>query len=862
MGFQQRLMQVLEQRGLLDRVVEYLPDDSEISERRKRGQGLTRPELAVLLAYAKLTLYSDLLESSVPDDPYLGRELSRYFPSHLVERYPDALENHRLRREIISTQLTNSMINRGGPSFAVRIGDQTGASAPTIAAAFFVVRNSYDMIALNSAIDALDNKVSGKLQLDLYAAIEDLLIDRIVWFVRNVDVSKGLADVVEHYRAGIEQVTGALNTVLPPDAARVLAERTTELVNAGVPKIWRASLRSLRALAAAPDIVSVADRTGKPVQDVAATYYAAGAFFQLDRIANAARGIQVTDYFDRLALDRALELDRGVRAAAHRRNGGERRHRAGGRRGVGLAARRRGRAHPRGGARHREFGAHDLQALGRGEPAGRSGEALTAVPPPARTMTVVIPRRAIVGWVLFDWAAQPFFTLIITFVYAPYFASAIAPDPVRGQALWGFATAAAGFTVALLSPVLGSIADASGRRKPWIAAFTVLVVVGSALLWLGKPGDASVIPIVLTAYAIGVVGVEFAGVFTNAMMPSLVPPERLGRLSGTGWAVGYVGGLIALILVLGFLAANPQTGKTLLGMPPLFGLDPVLREGDRAVGPLSAVWLVVFILPLFLFTPDRPAGLPLARGGVARPAHARRNAAAAAPAPQRRGVPAGADDLRGCAGRAVCVRRHLCGGNVRLDHDPDRIVRHPAGHHGDDRRLCRRQARRPRWAQARDARQPSDSARRDGRDPLDRTRSHPVRRAGRAAGRRRRTVRLDARALLHRDRLVHRARGRAAASRRAHAARAARTGRQDHAVLRAVRAVRKGHVVLGPAAGRACHDGIRQPARRHGGAGGVLRGGRAGAEPGESLVPEVPRAGEHHRDAVLVGGLDHLIVAH
>ena len=112
-------------------------------------------------------------------------------------------------------------------------------------------------------------------------------------------------------------------------------------------------------------------------------------------------------------------------------------------------------------------------------------------------MTAVIPRRAIVGWVLFDWAAQPFFTLIITFVYAPYFASAIAPDPVRGQALWGFATAAAGFTVALLSPVLGSIADASGRRKPWIAAFGVLVVVGSSLLWLGRPGDASVIPLVL-----------------------------------------------------------------------------------------------------------------------------------------------------------------------------------------------------------------------------------------------------------------------------------------------------------------------------------------------------------------------------
>jgi glutamate dehydrogenase len=176
-----------------------------------------------------------------------------------------------------------------------------------IAAAFFVVRNSYDMISLNSAIDALDSKISGKLQLELYATIEDLLLDRIVWFVRNVDVSKGLADVVEHYRGGIEQVAGALYRVLPEDAGKSLAARATELTNAGVPEDLARRIANLRALAAAPDIVSVADRTGKPVQDVAATYFAAGAFFQLDRIANAARGIQVTDYFDRLALDRALD---------------------------------------------------------------------------------------------------------------------------------------------------------------------------------------------------------------------------------------------------------------------------------------------------------------------------------------------------------------------------------------------------------------------------------------------------------------------------------------------------------------------------------------------------------------------------
>jgi UMF1 family MFS transporter len=222
-----------------------------------------------------------------------------------------------------------------------------------------------------------------------------------------------------------------------------------------------------------------------------------------------------------------------------------------------------------------------------------------------------LPRRAIAGWVLFDWAAQPYFTLIITFVYAPYFASAVAANPVEGQALWGFATAAAGLVVAALSPVLGAIADAGGRRKPWIAAFGALLVFGSWMLWFARPGDSAIIPFVLTAYAIGVIGLEFAGVFTNAMMPSLVPPDRVGRLSGTGWATGYVGGLLSLVFVLGFLAANPQTGKTLAGLTPLFGLDAAAREGDRAVGPLTAIWFVVFVLPLFLFTPDRPPGLPM-----------------------------------------------------------------------------------------------------------------------------------------------------------------------------------------------------------------------------------------------------------
>jgi UMF1 family MFS transporter len=134
---------------------------------------------------------------------------------------------------------------------------------------------------------------------------------------------------------------------------------------------------------------------------------------------------------------------------------------------------------------------------------------------------------------------QPFFSLVTTFVYAPYFAAAVAPNPVEGQALWGFATSAAGLVIAVLSPLLGAISDATGPRKPWIVAFGIALMTGSATLWFGKPGDSAMIVPVLVAFALGAVGAQCATVFANAMMPALVPPARLGRLSGTGWAVGY-----------------------------------------------------------------------------------------------------------------------------------------------------------------------------------------------------------------------------------------------------------------------------------------------------------------------------------
>jgi glutamate dehydrogenase len=298
---------MLEKRQLLDRAVEFLPTDMEIAERRRRAQPLTRPELAVLSAYAKLALHEDLLNSDVPDDPYLARELTRYFPQSIWPHFPDAFEHHRLRRDIIATQLANSMINRAGAPAVVRLADQTGASVDRIAAAFAAVRDSYRLTALNTSIEALDDKISGQVQLELYTATQNLLLDRIVWFLRNVDVRKRLAGIVDHYRAKIAVVSGGLDQFLTPEARRSRDAAVVKMTSDGVPAAVACQIANLSLLRSATDIVLISDRAGQPVAQVAATYYAAEAHFQLDRIVAAARDIKLADYFDRLAFDRGFD---------------------------------------------------------------------------------------------------------------------------------------------------------------------------------------------------------------------------------------------------------------------------------------------------------------------------------------------------------------------------------------------------------------------------------------------------------------------------------------------------------------------------------------------------------------------------
>jgi len=215
------------------------------------------------------------------------------------------------------------------------------------------------------------------------------------------------------------------------------------------------------------------------------------------------------------------------------------------------------------------------------------------------------PLRARVSWMLFDWAVQPYYTLILTFLFAPYFANAVVGDGARGQTLWGYGAAAAGVLVAAGSPFLGAFADGRGQRKPWIAVFSVLLAIAMSTLWVATPlAPMSTILLVLFAFVCATACAEFTAVFTNAIMPGLVPQSELGRLSGQGWACGYIGGLVSLVLVAGLIVANPETGKTLLGLDPLITLDSGARESDRLVGPLSAAWFLVFMIPFFLFVPD------------------------------------------------------------------------------------------------------------------------------------------------------------------------------------------------------------------------------------------------------------------
>ena len=230
-------------------------------------------------------------------------------------------------------------------------------------------------------------------------------------------------------------------------------------------------------------------------------------------------------------------------------------------------------------------------------------------------MADISARKKIWGWWFFDWASQPYNTLILTFIFGPYFAKVVTgllvesgmgadEASAQAQAYWGYGLSVSGLLIAILAPVLGAIADSTGRRMPWVWVFSIMYVVGSYMLWYTAPAQFDMTR-TLVFFGIGLIGMEFATIFTNAMLPTLGSKEQLGKISGSGWAFGYIGGVIALAIMLLLFQAG-ASGKTMLGIPPVLGLDPATGADTRAVGPLTAIWYVVAMIPFFLWVREKP----------------------------------------------------------------------------------------------------------------------------------------------------------------------------------------------------------------------------------------------------------------
>ena len=219
-------------------------------------------------------------------------------------------------------------------------------------------------------------------------------------------------------------------------------------------------------------------------------------------------------------------------------------------------------------------------------------------------------RKRIWGWFFFDWASQPYHTVLNTFIFGPFFVAIAATyylnqGQVEGvadanaQAMWAWTTALIGLVIAFSAPIFGAMADSTGRKMPWIVGFSVMYVIGSAALWFTMP-DASNLFWMLAAFGIGFIGAEYALIFTNAQLPGLGTREQIGKISGSGFAFGYLGGVIALAISL-LLLVEQGNGKTIAGLEPLFGLDAAGREGTRATGPFAALWFIVFMIPYFMW---------------------------------------------------------------------------------------------------------------------------------------------------------------------------------------------------------------------------------------------------------------------
>jgi glutamate dehydrogenase len=296
-----RLIRTFERAGKLDRAIEFLPDDETLAERAATRQGLTRPELAVLMAYAKNILYDELLPSDLPDDKQLASDLFRYFPKSLLKRFETAIEQHRLRREIIATHVTNSVVNRAGITFLNDMKERSGRPASEVMRAYAVVRGAFELRTLWSAIDDLDNKVPAEIQYDMLLAISGLVERATSWLLR-AGLALDIKARLDEFRPGIATLAHHLTELLPAGDAAALAERARALAGRGVPAAVATHIARLDPLVSGFDVVRLARGAKDDVVAAGRAYFAVGARFGLERLRDAAGKLRADTSWQKLAL--------------------------------------------------------------------------------------------------------------------------------------------------------------------------------------------------------------------------------------------------------------------------------------------------------------------------------------------------------------------------------------------------------------------------------------------------------------------------------------------------------------------------------------------------------------------------------
>ncbi len=302
-----RFMRLLEKSGRLDRALEFLPGEDILTERAAHRKGLVRPELAVLLAYSKIWLHDAVLASELPDDPFLATDLGRYFPTALRDRFGSEIAAHRLRREIVATTITNSMINRVGAGFVLDMMERTGFGPADVARAYIVARDAYDLRSIWRSIETLDGVVPAGVQTAMLTEANRLLERATAWVLRHVPAPFEIGAAILEFADGVAAIDNHRAQALPQETADVVAARAREYTDQGVPTAVAARVAGLIVLASALDIVRIASRRGLPVEDVGRTYFAVGFRFGLGWLRLSAQRLTGRSHWDKLAAVAATE---------------------------------------------------------------------------------------------------------------------------------------------------------------------------------------------------------------------------------------------------------------------------------------------------------------------------------------------------------------------------------------------------------------------------------------------------------------------------------------------------------------------------------------------------------------------------